>query len=278
MSTLTTIAGGDGVSPSRTVINSNFNALNTDKIETSVLDIDTALTANSDLKVATQKAVKAYVDASPLGNASTSARGVVQEATQAQVSAGTGTGGTGARLFVNPSTLYPAAATVIPQPPGQVVSGGAGAPTDTAALVAYFYVPAAITVNKVSIRTLTNVSTSAIDMSLYSSDGATRLFAVSSAISLAASSVVTTAVSGVYLSPGYYWFLVNTDTATLMQVAIYDNAVVPFSTTAGLLGDVSSEPVLSGTITITSGTPPATLTISSITDAALTAVAFRLDN
>lgn len=104
MSTLTTINSGDGISPSRTVINSNFSALNSDKIETSVLDTDTALTANSDSKVATQKAVKAYVDASPLGNASTTARGVVEEATQAEVSAGTATGGSGARLFINPST------------------------------------------------------------------------------------------------------------------------------------------------------------------------------
>lgn len=63
MSTITTILGGDTMTSSRTVINTNFTALNADKIETSVLDADTALAANSDLKVPTQKAVKAYVDA-----------------------------------------------------------------------------------------------------------------------------------------------------------------------------------------------------------------------
>jgi hypothetical protein len=104
MSTITTINGSDTITSSRTVLNANMAALNTDKIETSVLDTDTALTANSDSKVATQKAVKAYVDASPLGNASTTVRGVVEEATQAEVSAGAATGGSGARLFINPST------------------------------------------------------------------------------------------------------------------------------------------------------------------------------
>lgn len=62
MSTITTINATDQATNSRTVINTNFSNLNTDKIETSVLDTDTALTANSDSKVATQKAVKTYVD------------------------------------------------------------------------------------------------------------------------------------------------------------------------------------------------------------------------
>lgn len=63
MSTITTINGTDTITSSRTVINTNFANLNSDKIETSVLDTDTALTANSDAKIATQKAVKAYIDA-----------------------------------------------------------------------------------------------------------------------------------------------------------------------------------------------------------------------
>lgn len=61
MSSIITIASGDLISTSRTDINTNFSNLNTDKIETSVLDTDTTLAANSDAKVATQKAVKAYV-------------------------------------------------------------------------------------------------------------------------------------------------------------------------------------------------------------------------
>jgi hypothetical protein len=104
MSTITTIAAGDQVTNSRSVINTNFSNLNTDKIETSVIDTDAALAANSDAKIPSQKAVKAYVDAGGALNASTTVKGVVEEATQAEVAAGTAAGGTSARLFINPSS------------------------------------------------------------------------------------------------------------------------------------------------------------------------------
>lgn len=105
MSSITTINAGDLISGSRTDINTNFSNLNTDKLETSVLDTDTALTANSDAKVATQKAVKAYVDSGGQANASEIVRGLVEEATDAEIAAGTATGSTGAKLFVTPSKL-----------------------------------------------------------------------------------------------------------------------------------------------------------------------------
>lgn len=105
MSSITTIQSTDLITNSRAVINTNFSNLNTDKMETSVLDTDTTLAANSDLKVATQKAVKAYVDSGGNSNASTTQKGIVEEATAAEIAAGTATGGTGARLFVNPSTF-----------------------------------------------------------------------------------------------------------------------------------------------------------------------------
>lgn len=103
MSTITTINASDQITNSRAVINTNFSNLNSDKIETSYLDTDTTLAANSDAKIPTQKAVKAYVDAGGNVNASTTNRGIVEEATQAEADAGTATGGTGARLFINPS-------------------------------------------------------------------------------------------------------------------------------------------------------------------------------
>ena len=65
MSTITSLQGSTPVTTAgaATIINTNFSNLNTDKIETSYLDTDTTLAANSDSKIATQKAVKAYVDA-----------------------------------------------------------------------------------------------------------------------------------------------------------------------------------------------------------------------
>lgn len=65
---ITTIQSTDLITNSRTDINNNFSSLNSNKIETSYLDTDTSLTANSDSKIATQKAVKAYVDANIAGS------------------------------------------------------------------------------------------------------------------------------------------------------------------------------------------------------------------
>lgn len=105
MSTITTIAASDLITDSRAVINTNFSNLNTDKFESSNIDTDTSLAANSDTKVASQKATKAYVDTLGNVNASTTARGIVEEATSAEMIAGTAAGGTGARLFLNPSLV-----------------------------------------------------------------------------------------------------------------------------------------------------------------------------
>lgn len=105
MATITSIAGSDNISTSDTVINTNFTNLNSDKIETSVLDTDTALAANSDAKIPSQKAVKAYIDTSGGANASETVRGIVEEATDAEVTAGTASGATGAKLFVSPAKL-----------------------------------------------------------------------------------------------------------------------------------------------------------------------------
>ena len=132
MATIITIAAGDLPTNSRADLNTNFSNLNSDKIETSVLDTDTALTANSDAKIATQKAVKAYVDTGGNVNASETSRGIVEEATDAEVTAGTATGGTGAKLIVTPAKLATNLTTQLANyaPVGsQTYSVGAGSPT-----------------------------------------------------------------------------------------------------------------------------------------------------
>lgn len=105
MSTIVTIQPNDLITNSRADINTNFANLNADKIETSVIDTDTTLAANSDAKIPSQKAIKAYVDAGGNPNASETQRGIVEEATDAEVTAGTATGGSGAKLFVTPTKL-----------------------------------------------------------------------------------------------------------------------------------------------------------------------------
>ena len=85
MAIITIINENDTITGSRSVINANFTALNNEKIETSYLDTDTSLSNNSDSKIPTQKAVKAYVDAGGNVNASEIQRGIVEEATDAEV-------------------------------------------------------------------------------------------------------------------------------------------------------------------------------------------------
>lgn len=63
MSTIKTIQPTDLITGSRTDINNNFANLNNDKVETSVIDTDTTLAANSDAKIPSQKAIRAFVEA-----------------------------------------------------------------------------------------------------------------------------------------------------------------------------------------------------------------------
>jgi len=110
---ITTIAGTDVISTSRTTINSNFSSILAEKIELDYLSTDTTLAANSDTKIATQKAVKTYIDTSGGANASETIRGIVEEASDAEVTAGTATGATGAKLFVTPAKLATRLTTVL---------------------------------------------------------------------------------------------------------------------------------------------------------------------
>ena len=107
MSTIITLVGTDGITSanSMTKINANFEALNDEKIETSVLSTDSTFASASDLKIPSQLATKLYVDAGGNVNASEITKGIVEEATDAEVTAGTATGGTGAKLVVTPAKL-----------------------------------------------------------------------------------------------------------------------------------------------------------------------------
>ena len=127
MSTITTLVGTDGITTANSMakINTNFSNLNSDKIETSYLDTDTTLAANSDSKIATQKAVKAYVDSGGNVNASETTRGIVEEATDAEVTAGTATGATSAKLFVTPAKLATRMTTLLANYADRLSSFGA---------------------------------------------------------------------------------------------------------------------------------------------------------
>lgn len=90
---------------SRNDINNNFDSLLDNKIETDVISTDSTFTGASDSKIASQLATKLYVDSGGNQNASETQKGIVEEATDSEVTAGTATGSTGAKLFITPAKL-----------------------------------------------------------------------------------------------------------------------------------------------------------------------------
>lgn len=290
MSTLTTIQSTDIIANSRTDINNNFSALNTDKEEVTNKSTDTAMTANSDTLYPSQKATKAYADSVAGANASETVKGNVEEATTAQITAGTDTGETGARTFVTPSkmnaqilALAPdrTAVTLVPQPASGInvaTPAEVAVATNTTMIVGQVIVPFKIVVNKVSFRTRLETVSGTYDVSLYSEDGQTRLFSVTTGTVSGNDQMVTTAVSAVSINPGIYYIAINPNSTASTTMYFWGISAVPFSTTVGLGEDVTSEPKMQGTLTITAGTPPSTITPTSITGATNSTLIFRLDN
>jgi hypothetical protein len=285
MSTITTINEGDSITSSRSDINQNFANLNADKIENSVLDTDTTLSNNSDSKIATQAAVKAYVDAGGNVNASDTNKGIVEIATQAEIDAGTTTGGSGALLVVPSDKVYPTAKTLIPGANGLfdgAIAVATNVTTNTTAYLGQVIVPFKIVVNKISIRVAAVATTGTLDISMYTEDGQTQLFSVTTATLNSGggddNTISTTAVSAVTLVPGIYYVMINPNSTANIITYFWSATTNPFGTTAGLLGDITSEPVMRGTLTITADTPPTTFDPAAITDTVSSTPIVRLDN
>ena len=141
-------------------------------------------------------------------------------------------------------------------------------------------IPFEITVNKISIRSGGTVDVAGTyDLTLYSEDGQTKLFSVTTASVDTINTIYTTAVSSVVVSAGIYYIAINPNSTTNAEISIWENGnVVPFTATTGLPTDITDEPKMQGTVTITAGTPPATITPASITEAVNQTLIFRLDN
>lgn len=110
---ITTIQSTDLITNSRADINNNFDSLLVNKIETDVITTDSTFVAASDSKLPSQLAVKQYVDAGGNVNASTTAKGIVELATAAEIDAGTATGATGASLVVTADALKGSLAPIV---------------------------------------------------------------------------------------------------------------------------------------------------------------------
>ena len=132
-----------------------------------------------------------------------------------------------------------------------------------------FFLPVTIVVNKISIRTDTVTTAGVVDIAIYSLDGQTKHFEVTTASLAVGDTIYTTAVSAVTLTPGlYYIFAVPNGTMNLGLVCEAEDNFF----------NVASEPKSSGTLTVTAGTLPATFVDGDITAANRQGPCFRLDN
>lgn len=154
--------------------------------------------------------------------------------------------------------------------------------TNTTMFIGQVWIPYKITANKISIVSINNGGTNGtLDLTMYSEDGQTQLFSVTTAsINASANVLTTTALSAVVINPGIYYIAANPNSTATISTYFYNtsNAVWGTSLSVGLPGYVSSEPVMQGTLTITAGTPPATIDPTAITFTDTTTLIFRLDN
>ncbi len=113
---------------------------------------------------------------------------------------------------------------------------------------------------------------------MYSESGGTKLIDVTKTISTSGSPAIQTfTVAGVAITAGtYYIFLCTVSTTNATFEVFLSNT--ESATTGALNNGVTSEPVMSGTLTITAGTPPATITPTAITAADQKTIIARFDN
>jgi len=167
--------------------------------------------------------------------------------------------------------------SVIPRP-GRQLAGATtlfGAGQTTTLYVSMFDIPFGITVNKISWRQVTITTSGTYIIALFSEDGQTRHINVTTA-SISSTGIKThTLGSPVVLGAGSYYFCMAENTAVGEVTGYGSNATSGYEE---LSSSISGEPILEGTLTITAGTMPATISPTGITASTNRAVAFRLDN
>lgn len=215
-------------------------------------------------------------------NASETAKGLFEEATDAEVTAGTATGATGAKLAVTPAKLATRISAVLPATIATVPTPAFPSFTittqqftgNTTLQVGKVFIPAAITANKISIRAVAfgSTTTGTFKLALFSESGSTQYFSVTTGTS-ADGTTMSTALSAVVIPAGYYYF-------ALLPVGSVNQGLryYALSSTYSELSDISTEPNLAGTITVTADTMPSTITPTAITASTTSTVVFRLDN
>ncbi len=146
--------------------------------------------------------------------------------------------------------------------------------TNTVAHIHLFNVPTRIVLNTATLNILTHTSAGESQVAIYSEDGQTQLADVTSDTS-AATGPLSTTFSALTLEAGNYWILTVPVATTNWTVATLNPAG-----SADELVDLTGMPVVSGTLTVTAGTAPATIDPTAVDADSVhdEAIIYRFDN
>lgn len=181
------------------------------------------------------------------------------------------------------SVLLPGFLTMIPQSSLPVDTSNADPTTavtpanNTTGYVGQVIFPVGITVNKITHRLVASQAAANFKVGLYSNDGQTQILNATIPSDNALETV--TLGAAVYVPAGIYYWVVVSDQATpthqFCSWATNNNS----SSIASLYKDVTSEPIMEGTITVTASTLPTTFNpVSDITGSLGRTLTVRLDN
>ena len=149
--------------------------------------------------------------------------------------------------------------------------------TNTTMLIGQVVIPFSITANKVSFRVGAVGVAGTAKIALYSEDGQTKTFEVTTASISGTGALITSLSSPTLINAGVYYIAILPVGTTSINLDVYAN---PGTASANVVEGVTSEPVLNGTVTVTASTIPSTITPASITAGSTNSytLLFRLDN
>jgi hypothetical protein len=148
--------------------------------------------------------------------------------------------------------------------------------TNTVMSVGKISIPYKINASQIVIRSGSSHTTNGtVKISLYSEDGQTSLFSVTSPTISATATFYPISISpSVIINPGMYWIsVVTVGTTNTSLIVTTQNGVAASGYNFAQNGKAASE----GTLTVTAGTPPASFTPTDITYAYNSTLRFRID-
>lgn len=166
-------------------------------------------------------------------------------------------------------------ATLMPYPNHIANVGAQTLSSNTTMHLGQVFLPFSITTNKISYSVSSVSSSGTLKIALYSEDGGTKIFEVTTAMISSSGVKTTTLDSPVSISPGNYYIAVLPTSTANLNVNTYD--------LTGFLGalnfnSISGEPKASGSLSVTASTIPSTINPVTITGGTTNTLAVRLDN